>query len=597
MDHFFTRWSGARAGVKRGAGLLVLSALALAACGPAADAGRPGPASNGQEASAIFSAPADPLNVALKLANASVTQAIGPEGGTVEVAAPDGRVHRVIFEPDTFLVETEITATAVRGASGMPDGTAIETGLQLEPHGLSLARPATVSLELPQDVDLAAYGVFSTLANGEQVYPTLGLAQDGRVDMQIVTFSSYNGGESSAEAEAQMREKNAVTSAGRRAYAEIQAILRETAEGQLAGEMTEAVSESERIAVLLKMWWQEGILPLAEQAQTDDVALMKLSYEGLNLVALIQRLGMSDGTLYTELVDLMAGPLSNAYDRSLQRCKQEHRLGEARYLLGLEAQMQLLGTAETSTVFVDIAKCMRFRLAFESTITQEGRSEATSNTQTLFVRGEVDDLGIPAIEQLVDGSTGVASGDLDYITAQGRSVLSGISGECVADTVGGEGSSMDAFLADIQGRPQLYGPWSVPEIYGEVDQPEDPEPGMTVVLLDPGEPREQLSGDCVGMSAGDTSDLWDHTFWIRHLGQALPEEEWAIFLGSGSVSGELPPEDTGFHFELKLEDPPGRIYASYELPDADRCNVFDDDFGSGENCERTFITLYHEPED
>lgn len=551
------------------------------------------------EFSQVFSRPANPLNVHLALADASVVQVIGPKGGVIEVSIPDGRTHRVTFEPDTFLVDTEVTATGILGAEGMPEGVMIETGLQLEPHGTALGRPAMVSLELPSNTDTEDYIAFSTLANGEQVYPTIGSVNGGRLEIPIITFSTYDGGNTLAELEQVLREEHPVTSPGRRALAELASVLRELSNSQQAGETTEGLNDP-RIVALLDSWWTQGIEPLANQALSDDVAMMKLAFEAALLQAVAQLL---DATEFSNLLsDVMSQPLLNAYDRSLIRCKKEHRLGEYRYLLNLVGEMQLHGVSDDDNdVFSDIVDCARFRLTLESTITQDGKSEATSNTQTLFLQGEIKDLGIVVLEQLYDPSeTGTAGGVLDYITAEGRSVLQGYQGECVVETKSGEGSYFEAMLQTVQQRPQKYGPWSVPEIYGKVEPPPDPEPGLTIVAFDPGDPREVIAGDCLGEKTSDTTDLWDQIFWFRHNSELLPQDVWSIFFGGGGELDLEPmrPEETGFQFNLTLEDPPGRVYATYNIPEDKICDKFTDNVGgSGENCERTVLTLYHDPKE
>jgi hypothetical protein len=297
-----------------------------------------------------------------------------------------------------------------------------------------------------------------------------------------------------------------------------------------------------------------------------------------------------------EFADLFVPPAKAAYERALGRCKSEHRLGEMKYMLELEAQMQLLGSIWNPDMFKDMWSCAQFRLMLESTITQEGKGEATTNTQLLFIRGEVEDLSLIDLERLAGVEDSITdSGKLNYATAEGRSELQGISGSCVANTIGGQGSEMEAILLNVQQRPRKYGPWSVPEIYGEVPMPEDPQPGKTTVAFDPGDPREKGSGDCLGMESGDTTDLWDQIFWLRHFKEEMSAVDWSLFFGNGSMSDEQPPIDTGFIFDLELMNPPGRIYAAYEIPEENRCDVFDDGLGSGKNCERTFITLYHEP--
>lgn len=551
--------------------------------GPAAGGGASNDVITEEEFPAWLTAPPNPLDVDLELAAQPVVQTIGPEGGVIEVPVPDGRVHRVIFDPGTFLTPTEITATAVLGAEGMPPGTSIETGVQLEPHGLFLARPATVSLELPPGTDVRAYGVFSTLANGEQAYPTFGMVEGNRINIRISTFSSYNGGQSSAEAEQSWRSNHPVTSAGRRAWAEIGAIVNQ------GGPLSDHLS---RLTELLNMWWRAGILPLAEDAKSDDIAMMKLAYEGLLYESTVQILGLfDDGDVPTlgDVAQLLQEPILNAYDRSLKRCREEHRLGEASYLLDLEHWTLLFGMEGLlDGVTEDIKNCWTFRLTFESTITSEGHGSGMSGTANVSVRGEIENLYIDS-----SGVLKAFDGSLEYVVAEGGATMKLPGGTCSAKVLGGRDTTMAAALSEVQIRPQKYGEWSVPEVFGYVPPPPDPEPGETIILLDPGEPREVVEGSCPGLG-NDTGldDEWDGLFWGFHLQDVIDKELWDVLFGAyAGDGGDSLAADTGFSFNLQLATPPGDVYASYEFND---CFETSGDI-SGQTCERTVITLYHEP--
>ncbi len=539
----------------------------------------------------VFRVPANPLNVSLELASSSVTQTIGPDGGVIEVPLADGRVHSVEFEPATFLIDTEIVATLITGASGA-DGVDIETGLQLEPHGTVLANPATVSLELadPASSDLWA---FSTLANGEQFYPTIGFAEGGRLEIPIIGFSSYEAGRATAEAVNSQLERSPVTSAGRRALGEMAVIF-----NQNPG-MAIPEGLPDRVWDLLESWWENGIEPLAEEAVEDDVALMKLLYEAAWHNGVTQLLGTAEDSGMQRFADVAAFPIDRAIDRAIGRCKEEHRLGEIGYVLELEATRQLLGfAAEALDTDSIIAACARFRLVVESTITQEGSAQGVENESTSLVVGEIDPLyPLGALDPVLRSGfefSIVGTGPLVYQVAEGTSSAEVGNGTCKATYTGGIDSEMMAVLQAVGQRPRRYGPWDVPEIYGKVEPPPDPlEPAETKLALDPGDPVEKATGSCPGFGESAVeSATWDTLFAIRHVFDMVQGEDWAAVFGTTIDPEAILPEQTGFVLELD-QFGGGRIYATGTWEGCDGGTATGG--VSGETCERTFITLYHEP--
>lgn len=598
----------------RGATVLVVAGLVLTACtgegtvAPGGGVADPADGSVERARGDLLSREADPLDVVLELAPESVTEVIGPEGGVIEATHPEGLVLRLTLPEGAVVVPTEITLTPVTQmvGSGLEEGV----GAQLEPHGLTLLHPATLTLELPPGRSIDDLWGISTLAGGEQtaLHPVLP-ADPGFVELPIFGFSSYGafpGGRANAEDIAD----RPVTSVGRRVVGEVAMITRE----YLTKEAAEYLENEEapvfgadfpwdEVLALRDQWLEEGILPLAEAALDDDIAFLRFEHEVSQLLGLDSTLSLLDpppGEIrFEEFVDLVAGPIENARDRAVERCKTEHRLGEIGYALSLDAQLFLLGAeAIQLDPYAIVVACARFRLVFQSTISQEGSADGTENRSTSFVAGEVDPVYPLAAAVAVLGSgtdfTIVGTGVLGYEVVEGTNIFELPGGTCEATYVGGEDGEMMVVLLEVPERPQKYGPWSVPEIYGAVAPPPDPpEPAEVRVAIDPGDPIERATGSCTGFEGlGAESAIWDAVFAIRHIMEAVEGEEWAAIFGATVDPEAVLPEQTGFVLDLD-EFTGGRIYAAGSWEDcvggAAEGGVY------GETCERTFITLYHEP--
>lgn len=135
-------------------------------------------------------------------------------------------------------------------------------------------------------------------------------------------------------------------------------------------------------------------------------------------------------------------------------------------------------------------------------------------------------------------------------------------------------------------RPKAFTSEAEPEALEEPDDASGCSGGLCLQLLfDPGEPKEQVEGDCFGESAFVETDLWDSVFWTRHISSML---EQPFF--SSPDAGADPPQDTAYVFYL--EPNRERLYGRLTF---DECEEYTFEEGFGRTCETTLIDLWHEP--
>ena len=486
----------------------------------------------------------------------------------------------------------------VESAGDLPFSGGVVAGVELEPGGLSLLVPATLSFELPEDLPLEEIWGVSTLAAGEQaaLYPFF--YNDSSAQMIIGGFSAKIISQGSIE-DAQALARRPVTASGRRVVSEVALILKEAALAQQEDpenwKSNPYLAEIQRLA---SQWEEQIVKGLRERALMDDIEFLRFGYEldrMLELEGIIQaelEEGLWSGQ---EILQLWEQPAEKAIERALERCKTEHRIGEIDWIGDLVGRTQQLGGEGGDIGIIEARRaCGVFRLSFQSTISQQGSSSVTSNELVLFVGGEIPEIFPDSYIFLDDQlSDKPAFGAIDYLEACGTSELRGADGSvCMATTAGGIDSTMRARLGDFPIRPQRFGPWSVPEIHGPIQPPDDPQEGLTNILFDPGEPRERVTGDCMGTTPSTEGDTWDLLFWANHFDIILDPLSWEALLGMGESPSEDFPEDSGFVFNLS-DFEGGRRYA---LQSIEECyQATGSDGGSGETCERTFFILYHEP--
>ncbi|GEM_PF-6939477 len=551
----------------------------------------------------LLTRPADPLDVTLVTDGEPVTVTVGPDGGTVEVTSAAGLTHRLEIPEGALPAETEITLTPLGGAEELGTGA----GIQLEPHGLLFLRAATLTLDLPDGTDPVDLVGVSTLAEGEQAarYPFVP-TDDGDLETRIGGFSTYGAYPSFPD------ETRPVTSIGRRVVAEVARIWQTALLAASRKDPPPTLDEIidtlpiDRMRELHDQWVELGLVPLAEKAENDDIALLELFYEVEQLFALqafyqlLAIVSEREVDFPEEAMMIVTGPIPAAIDRALDRCKNEHRIGEYVWVTNLIGYGQVFGLPLGYEDYQEwLQECGRFRLVFESTITSRDRFGPFEADFTGFVVGEIEDLY--PLETTITDYIGI--GPLEYQVAKGSGAIQIVDDVCTGTYEGGVDSEILAHIADLPARPQKYGPWSVPHLVGPVPPPPDPPVDQTtIVLIDPGDPKERHvmrgGSDVCDQLAGTTeSTVWKAEFRLSHvfdivddrsLYYQLFQEAYEGFLETGEATNQ--DRTFGELYELALDDfRGGRIYATGTWEGCSR------DTKDSRSCERTFITLYHEP--
>lgn len=155
----------------------------LAACSSSA-----GPS---QSSPSISLVPANPVNVTEHLETGRTTTAtLDAKGGTVVATGSDGTSFTLVVPPDALLVSQRISLTPVQTIVGLPYHGGLSAAVHLEPDGLTLFKPATLTIRGNKPAP-ARYGQigfeYQGSGTGLHFYPT---QQQSGIDFTLMHFTS-----------------------------------------------------------------------------------------------------------------------------------------------------------------------------------------------------------------------------------------------------------------------------------------------------------------------------------------------------------------------------------------------------------------------
>ncbi|HSB11682.1 MAG TPA: hypothetical protein VLM38_19490 [Blastocatellia bacterium] len=124
----------------------------------------------------------------------SVTATITTQGGTIIATASDGTRFTLTIPPAALLGDAEVTMTPVAYVDELPLSGGLVAAVQLEPEGLLLWEPASLTFEPPAPVPLAEEVSFAWHKAGERfhLYPLQ--IDPSSITMKIVRLGGYGVG-------------------------------------------------------------------------------------------------------------------------------------------------------------------------------------------------------------------------------------------------------------------------------------------------------------------------------------------------------------------------------------------------------------------
>lgn len=312
----------------------------------------------------------DPLTVSPVTDDArAVTQEVTQFGGTLTATGADGTEYQLVIPQDALLGTQRVTMTPVSSIGGLPLSGGLMGAVELEPHGLQLSHPATLTIDPPgTDPPLTQQSAFVAHAGGEDfhLHP---VGPEGTATIRVMHFSSTGIGLGTADDRAYVD-----AHPGRRPLAQLEQALAEPTRAKRAGEARRQFSP---LSGPMMAFYDEVVKPKLQAAETNEALAPDAISHALGWDRQLQLVGLAVGPEYearnTDLYTRLAKILQHAINETYNRCVVEHSLPAGARLLGWSRQAGLLGFEAMSVDgFEKFTRCARFEVGFDSTVTTRG---------------------------------------------------------------------------------------------------------------------------------------------------------------------------------------------------------------------------------
>lgn len=329
---------------------------------------------------------ADPITITLGLADGRATSVEVPlDGGVLTATGDDGTTYTLEVPATALLEPTRITMTPVSSSANVPMGDgSLAFGVQLEPSGLTLYAPATLTITPPSGQQLAVSS--QLFVDWEGRGERLGLALPDRASSALRAHVLHFSG------------VGVVRSKGLDADIEpVRQRIGGTAERRIQSAVAEAIHRARRDQTLaflenglLEQYMQEVVRPRVAAAGSSCAAGRLAIITVLGLDRQLQLLGGDQSVSTLDFGQLVPVVAEVCMKEEFEICRDEHVLTRVLpALLGIERQGQLLGVTDTSAPYEKFVKaCLRFELDLRSSASVRGSSfdlEETMKTMRLRI--------------------------------------------------------------------------------------------------------------------------------------------------------------------------------------------------------------------
>lgn len=355
-----------------------------------------------EPAAEIFPMPADPLAVTSTLQDdRAVTETAYPhEAKTISATAADGTTYTLVIPVDALLGQQEITMTPLAAVPDLPLSDGVVAGVQLEPHGLMLLKPAELTITRPAESGglgpLARQTAFLFHEDGADfhLYP-MGAPEasddQNTVRLSLTHFSTPGIGSGSAEDRSSVAERvpNRTLAQAEGAISEL---LRQERQNQLNGaELNPEVVQ--QVTAIMDALYDDVISKQMQAAETDATLAAEAIAAGLGWSRQMQLLGDEDNPRHAEIMARVEKILRNVMNQNWQDCL-DHDLSATLDLLRVARTAALMGYGWQGEAMDKLQGCGRFEVRFDSEINTSSSYSGTlqsGSTQGMWhTRGTVD---------------------------------------------------------------------------------------------------------------------------------------------------------------------------------------------------------------
>lgn len=304
-----------------------------------------------------------PVSSTLDTGRAVSGYALETEDQTITTAAADGTVFTLAVPAGAIFGAEKITLTPVTAVTGTPFAEGLSTAVQIEPHGLMLLEPATLTITRPAD----AGGLGATSAQSPVLfhdggtdlhsYPVLApLPEDDTNTVRLaLTHFSTAGVANATDAERTTLADHAPTRTVAQLEAANAALLH-------PGASTDVLPQ---VAANLDAYYDSVLTPQLIAAETDADLAAEAVAAALAWSRQVQLLGDEDNPRHADVLERVERILANVVDEAWQDCL-DHDLLAIQKLVRVARAAALLGFDFSDDAFDKFLRCDRFEMTFTS---------------------------------------------------------------------------------------------------------------------------------------------------------------------------------------------------------------------------------------
>jgi hypothetical protein len=342
----------------------------------------------------IFQKPANPITVTPLLDSSHSIQALisSAKGGTLTATGADGSIFTLTIPPNDLLSDEVITMTPIVSIGDIPLSGGFAAGIDLQPQGLRLLVPATLTITSPATAAPGQQWGFSYSGSGADfhIYP---LNLGATITMNILHFTGFGWG--MAPSLGSTLEAAIALQTEARVEQQVAQLTQQERARELNPNNPQPPSLDpqylENMATLLQQEYTDVVQPLIDAAMGDDGFLQKASEIVTGWEKQVELLDLDGQEPFASevaatksaLVQLIVKFHNNAFARCL--APDGVAVAESANMLEAFRELTLLDqTALLPNFNTQVAACMAgsLQLTFDSTIIGELAEQSVGNLDT-----------------------------------------------------------------------------------------------------------------------------------------------------------------------------------------------------------------------
>ena len=221
---------------------------------------------------------------------------------SMAVTGADGTEYTLTMPKDALLSAVDVTMTPVDAVNGLPLTKGLVAAVQLEPHGLQLQKPATLTIEPPAGTPVAEQTAFLYHQGGHDfhLYP---LGPERTLTMRLMHFSTPGVGLAAPGDRAGVLDNPPA-----RAGAQLEQAASEAARQDRASGLGESPGDSPAVpdpSAVFPPYYDDVVKPKLVAAETNDALARDAIAEALSWARNAELMGMENDPEYQKRRDEM----------------------------------------------------------------------------------------------------------------------------------------------------------------------------------------------------------------------------------------------------------------------------------------------------